>query len=322
MRKASCLQHRLVPWVMVLVLTLFAVACNEHLLEPEAANEALSAAPSDGEVAASKKGAKKCPQHVDFVVTDEASFLAALGAASPGDVIGVDGMIEITAEVEIMTENLTVTCATPGSGFFAGAGVRYMLDALANGVTVKQLVLDASGARGPYLAYNDGGAYTAEDVRFSNNTVLCGETCATIVGVKGAVLVGNTFEAEGAGGGLQIVGNGPRGPDGMSEWPTDGTRVQRNTIIATTPSTFDLVGGIRVRDGRNIEISKNIVRGPWLNGMSLDNIYESRIRQNRVKGAVNFGIATGLVSDYNVTLIIRNNVFRNNRVTDVRATSS
>ena len=56
-----------------------------------------------------------CP-NPSIVVTNEADLLAALAGASAGDVIGLDGVIEVAADLSISVEGVTLTCATPGSG--------------------------------------------------------------------------------------------------------------------------------------------------------------------------------------------------------------
>ena len=67
-------------------------------------------------------GHAACPLAADVVVTDQASLVAALGAAVAGDVIGVDGVIELSSAVGVLTAGITLTCATAGSGLVAGAG--------------------------------------------------------------------------------------------------------------------------------------------------------------------------------------------------------
>src|SRR5437899_149232 len=87
-----------------------------------------------------------CPTPANVVVHDQASLLAALGAAYPGEVIGLDGFFGISADVTIATPGVTLTCVTPGSGLFAvsGSGVQDLLIAAAKKVVVDRLVLDGS----------------------------------------------------------------------------------------------------------------------------------------------------------------------------------
>ncbi|HSG80673.1 MAG TPA: hypothetical protein VLC48_00365, partial [Gemmatimonadota bacterium] len=44
-------------------------------------------------LALGKGRAAACPTPADYVVTDQEEFIAAVDAASPGEVVGIDGMI-------------------------------------------------------------------------------------------------------------------------------------------------------------------------------------------------------------------------------------
>ncbi len=68
--------------LLVLTLGVFVAACSER---PTELGAALSSP------VFTKGGAAACPTPADVVVSDEASLLAALSSASPGDVIGLDG---------------------------------------------------------------------------------------------------------------------------------------------------------------------------------------------------------------------------------------
>ncbi len=269
-----------------------AAACSEPTAGPQGL-----LTPSFHEV-----GAVECEEEADFVVTEEASLLAALAAASPGDVIALDGFFGVTADVLIFTEDLTITCATPGSGLFAepGAVVFDILNPLARRVRVDRLVLDASGTiGGPYFTFNDGVDFFAEDVRFTNNTVTCGPVdCVFLAGTAGARVEGNHFEYAGSVTGVQLQGG------------IDGSRVKGNTIIATAPSLFPTFGGIRVRDGSDVEVEDNVVIGPWANSVAAANLLESEVESNRLEGAAIFGIATST----NTVLLTRDNEFEDNSI--------
>src|SRR5439155_25908959 len=115
-------------------------------------------------------------------VTHKASRRAVPGRATAGDVIGLDGVIAVAADLSISVEGVTPTCATPGSGLrvAVGATVSSLVKVLAPFVTVNGLTLDGTGAGDPYLALNDpddidndGVTGTASDVRLTNNTVMC-----------------------------------------------------------------------------------------------------------------------------------------------------
>ncbi len=112
--------------LLVLTLGVFVTACSERPTEPGSLSSPAFAI----------GGAAACPTEADVVVTDEASLLAALSAASPGDVIGIDGLIAITLDILIDTEELTLTCATSGSGLVAQPGVDNLVQVGVKGVRI------------------------------------------------------------------------------------------------------------------------------------------------------------------------------------------
>lgn len=288
---------------VVVVIALLS-ACSDQPGEPL----------TPGSPAFTKGGAAACPTPADFVVSDEAGLLSALSAASPGDVIGIDGFFEVTADVFIFTDDLTITCATPGSGLFAGPAVFDILNPVARRVTVERLVLDAGAAiGGPYFTFNDGVTFFAEDVRFTHNTAICGGRCTLLIGTSGAVIAENVFESAGSSTGVHLQGQGPFLPDGSRPRPIDGSRVERNTIIATAPSTNPNFGGIRLRDGRDVVVDHNEVLGPWANSVATAELQASTFESNRFAGAASYGIG---ISFGSLTLVpASDQVFRNNNVT-------
>lgn len=257
-------------------------------------------------------GAAACPTPAGLVVTDEASLLAALAGASPGDVIAIDGFFQVTADVVITTDDITLTCATRGSGLAAqaGAGVFFILEVLSKRVVVDRLLLDASATTdGPYFAFNDGLTAFAEDVRLTNNSVTCGPgECAFFAGTKGAVVADNYFESAGSVTGVHLQGAGP----GISI-RTDGSRIERNTIVATSPSTVPGFGGIRPRDGSNVVVAHNVVIGPWANSLSPARLSNGVIEGNRLEGAAIYGMRMSF--NPTVPISVTDNVIRNNQVT-------
>ncbi len=284
-----------------------AAACSEPPVEP---SMPLAAALAKG-------GAAACPTPADVVVTDEVGLLAALSAASPGDVIGLDGLIELTTTLILTTDDLTLTCATAGSGLAAQSGpvVADLIYATAKGVTVERLVLDGSEASdGVVSADNNGATSFAEDFRLTNNTVICGPFfCALFAGVKGAIIADNYFETAGSATGVHIQGHGSP----LTTRPSDGTRVERNTIVATGPRPFasPWLGGIRARDGANLVISRNVVVGPWRHSLSPAELATSVVEKNQLEGAREFGIRLSANFDPASAISMRDNTFRNNRVT-------
>jgi hypothetical protein len=238
-------------------------------------------------------GATACPTPANVVVHDEASLLAALSTAFQGEVIGLDGFFGISADVTIATPGVALTCATPGSGLFAtpGAGVQELLIVAAKKVVVDRLRLDDSqGGDTPLVAINDGVTFFAESLRFTNNTVTCGPGgCVFIGGGAGPVVTDNHFQSAGSFTGVQLQTNGPD-----NSIRIDGARVERNTVVATAPSTgFAFLGGIRPFNASNVVIADNTVIGPWVNALSLTRVAQSRIEGNHLQGAAVYGIRMG-----------------------------
>jgi len=221
-----------------------------------------------------------CPAARNVIVTTESQLIDALATAEAGAVIGIDGLIPITADVIVTTPNITLTCATPGSGLFAQAGAEVieLVTAAANGVTVDRLLLDGSNARDPFFA--DG----VVDVRITNNSVLCGAalnlgSCGFLNATPDAIVRGNQFRSTGSFSGLHLQAG------------IDGARVEDNTVTTTTAGRdAPSFGGLRIRDGANVVIARNTVRGPWRNSGGFADLDASIIEQNVFEGAVVYGI--------------------------------
>src|SRR5260370_22157904 len=124
MNRTTCL--------VLVVLVVAAAACREPNTPPTALK-----APA---LVVSAGGA--CPAPTDFIVSNEAELLAAIGAATPGQVIGVRGNIVVSADILITTPGITLTCASAGAGLTAQPADTDMLTVLADRVTVDRLVLD------------------------------------------------------------------------------------------------------------------------------------------------------------------------------------
>jgi len=279
--------------VAIVATIAVAAACREPSSGP-----ATSRAP-----AFAVSGAVACPTTADVTVSDEASLRAALSAASPGNVIALKGFFAVTADVPITTPSVTLTCAAPGSGIFAPPGFSglWLFQVLAGGVTVDRLVLDGGRApEGPYVAGTDGTlGFFADTARLTNNSVTCGRPtgeCAFFVGTRNAVVTDNRFESASSSTGVHL------------QQGIDGARVERNMIVATAPSTSFALGGIRVRDGSNVIVVDNVVRGPWSNSIATTNLVGSRFENNRLEGAAVDGIRFGVAPS-------SSNLFRNNQVT-------
>ncbi len=289
---------RRVTYAFPLLLAL-AAACREQGAVPTAGRPLFAAA-----------APAACPTPATVTVSDEAGLRAAIAAATPGTVIGIQGMIGLTQDDTIRTAGVTITCATPGSGLFAvpGGSVTDMLTVDARKVSVDHLVLDASQAiDGPYLSENDGVTAFAESTTFTNNSVTCPPdgVCAFIAGGIGAVVSDNAFQALGPFTGIQLQTNGAVG-----EIRIDGVRVERNTLVTTAPSTGGRQGAIRPFDAANAVIADNTAIGPWRAGVSATRLANSRVSGNTIQGARLFGIQTSPQA----VLPVLNNLFSNNRV--------
>src|SRR3989441_83200 len=235
--------------------------------------------------------ATACPTPSNVIVTNEADLRAALSAATPGYVIGLDGFFGVAADVIVGSPDVTLTCATPGSGIFPQPGFSgaWLLQVHATGVTVDRLVLDGGAVEGPYVAGADAhGLFVADGAQLTNNRVTCGNPngeCAFFVGTKLAVVADNRFESAGSGTGVHMQGG------------IDGTRVERNTIVTTAPPPDQFLGaGIRVRDGSNVVVADNVVRGPWRNSIATANL-AGTFERNDVAGALGNAVRTVGVHD-------------------------
>lgn len=279
------------------VVLLTIAACQDRTVAPTADRPSFSTMPSIA-----------CPSSPTFIVTDEASLRAALAAASPGAVIAIRGMVGIAADVFVETPNVTLTCASAGAGLFAlspSLDALILVDLGGSGAVVDGLVLDASA-----VSVNGSGAYLAADLfgpglpvpnlRFTHNTVTCGQgACILLGGTPGAVISNNTFTSAGSQTGVHV------------QLGVDSVRIEGNTIVATAPSTDFRFGGIRVIGARHVVIRDNTVTGPWANSLSLATLSASSVTENDLSGAAIYGIALSR----NTTRFVRSSTFSSNVVT-------
>ncbi len=266
---------------------------------------------------ATSAASPSCPANPTVRVSDDASLRAAIAAAQPGDVIAVSGTIEVTVDDTIATDNVTLTCATPGSGLVATPGVEDMLVVGAKGVVVTGLVLDGTHAdQSPFLALNDGVALLAQDVRFTNNTVTCTPfgDCVFFAGGTGAVVTDNLMQADGGLTGIQIQANGPDPTAIPLPIRVDGARIERNTVVATSTSGGGVFGGIRPFDASGLIIADNVVTGPWRRSLSATRLSDSRISGNQLQGALLDGIRTSAGGFTSPAGVVARNVFTGNQV--------
>jgi len=277
--------HRSLPFVSALLLGVL-IGCQDQSLSP---------APRQAGPSFATASAQACPANPSVIVTDEAGLRAALAAAHPGDVIAVSGTIELTTGDTIATDGVTLTCATPGSGLVAtDLSVLDVVTVTARGVTVDGLVLDGSRAGdSPFFALNDGVSFFAQDVRFTHNSVTCTVfgSCVFIVGGTGAVVSDNSFQATDAFTGIHLQANGPD-PNVVFPIRIDGARIERNSLVALTPSQGSRFGAIRPFDADSLVIADNVITGPWRNGISPARLTHSQIQHNQISGPVVDGIRT------------------------------
>ncbi len=306
--------HRSLRFIPALLLGVLG-GCQDRSVSP--------AAGRGGRSFATTASAASCPANPTAVVTDEATLRAALAAARPGDVIAVSGTIELTTGDTIATDGVTLTCATPGSGLVAapidstGFQVTDLVTVTARGVVLDNLVLDGSNASdSPLFAVNDGETAFAQDVRFTHNNVTCARfgSCVFIAGGTGAVVSDNSFEATDAFTGIHLQANGPDLTVPVFPIRIDGARIERNTIVALTPSLSSRFGAIRPFDADHLTIADNVISGPWRNGVSPARLANTQIQGNQIEGAVVDGIRTSSFGGAFPGLVARN-VFTSNRVT-------
>jgi hypothetical protein len=258
-----------------------------------------------------------CPGNPDVVVTDQDELFAALSSAGAGDVIGIDGMIEMSEPALIDHDGVTLTCATPSSGLFVTEGNSNvgLVDITASDVTLSRLVIDASEGRRAIRGLNFGTDIAAHATKISHNEVLCGwSSCVFLNGVAGVEIRANLIVAPGPVRlGVHIQGHGPFAADGGRPRMIDGARIEGNVIVAQDESSHQAFGGIRARDGVDVSISHNDVLGRWQNSMSLDDLKDSHIKENSFVDPIQYGIVMGLSSPF--VAGVRGNLLHNNSVT-------
>jgi hypothetical protein len=282
-------------------LFVFVAACDDPVSVPESRE---SAAPLSS-VSSSAVGQCGTPT---VTVNNEASLQSAVSNAAPGTVIGVEGLIPVSTTVLIMTNGVTLTCASQGSGLVVAPNYQpeTLLLVQASGVTVRSLVLDASSAFGGVDAYPGDDGLPIGGLVIVGNDLKCGSfECMLLSSTPAAVVAHNLLTANGVGTGLHIQGFAEDGG-------IDGTRVERNTIVATAPSTDDRWGAIRVLGGNRMFIAGNDVRGPWQNGIALSRVGESTIALNHLDGAANYGFAVTVAASGPTGL--NNSVIRDNEI--------
>ncbi len=288
----------------IVATVLFLGACSEPVTSPEFDTEAT--------LEFTQTGVAGCATRPDIIVTDETMLLDAIANASPGMVIAIKGFFAVSADIEIPTDGITITCARPGAGLYAAtADVTAILRPQADKITIERLILDASAAAsGPIRATNNGESSFATRTHVTNNRVICGPgTCTFFIGVRAGRIEHNHFLAlDAPTTGIHVQGSGPLDEQGNRPRPIDGTRIHHNTIVSRDGSLF--FGAVRARDGSGVVVAHNKVVGPWKNSFALTNLRASRVESNRLTGAEINGI---LVLDLSAV------VFRANEIAGAQA---
>jgi hypothetical protein len=236
--------------------------------------------------------AGSCAASPTAVVSTEAELRAAVAAAQPGDVIAITGMIPLEASVVLPTPGITVTCAEPGAGLeLVNRFLGILLEVEARDVTISGLHLDGEYGYAPIAAFNVFNQ-DFSNTRVVGNHIECGyTTCVFFVGTTGTQILDNHFAGDRTNTGIQF--QAPyRTAEGIPINPVDGAVISRNVLETSESYPAGVYGAIRVRDGSNVTITHNEVGAGWTNGIALTNVYDSRVDQNRVDGALYYGITT------------------------------
>lgn len=247
------------------------------------------AAPAARAAGPSRAAASACAASPTAVASSEAELRAAVAAAQPGDVIAISGTVSLASVVSVATAGITITCAEPGAGLDLADGNRGMLlDLRASGITISGLRLDAEYGFGAILAFHFGQDLSG--IRIAGNHVRCGYTvCMLMVGTRDTHVTDNHLAGDSTNTGIQFQSPG-RLADMTPIFPVDNVVISRNLIETSKSYPNGIYGAIRVRDGSNATISHNEIRAGWTNGIALTNVYDSRVDQNRIDGALYYGI--------------------------------
>lgn len=255
-------------------------------------------------------GSVACATTGAAVVSSEAALRAALAAAQPGDVVAIDGMITLNSNVEVeVPEGVTLTCASAGSGVTATIWRLAMIYTDSPNSTISGLVIHGGNSDWPIYVLNGYLRTDVTGVRVQGNSVDCGWAgCAFIIGAPQTTVSGNTFgTVRNAGTGIHLQGSGPL--------RVDGSQVLDNVITAHAPLGAPGFGAIRPRDGTDVVVRGNVIRGPWSNGIALTEIREGLFEQNTVEGATRFGVFFALILNRPIT--VRSSLFRANDFTSI-----
>lgn len=257
-------------------------ACADSTVEPrlEGVNAAATARTTSG-----------CVPTTTVAFT-ESQLNVMLAVAQPGDVIAVGGTVVVTDAVR-PSRGVTLTCAAPGDGIAAAPGYSYfnLIEVIFPDVTVQGLTIATTPAAWPIYVERsvfevDGVLVNGVNARVVGNTFACGSSgCAFFIGSANTLVADNHFTASGSASGIHMQGFGA--------YRIDGMRVVGNTIIARSPSGAPSFGAIRPRDGSDVVLRDNDIRGPWSNGIATTMLSGSVFERNGVDGARRYGLFVG-----------------------------
>lgn len=255
------------------------------------------------------KAARQCLEAPDFVVQDEGSFFAALESARPWDEIAVDGMIALGRHAMVSTPALTIGCATPGSGltmapWFEGETWGFMTIG-APDVTLRGLRIDGGPTTEVPVFAGEDGTTPLENVRlrFVGNDVIYGAQGGLFTaGAREVTVSDNRFHGERAQYAAHVQTQG------------GGSRVERNDMSVQVGGFLlsPTAAAIRLRDGGGGVVADNVIRGPFVRGINVAELWDSDIVGNTVDGVLTYGIRAS-INPYQ-PISVHHNRIRNNRI--------
>jgi nitrous oxidase accessory protein NosD len=267
-----------------------------------------------------------CPTYPDYIVQDMLALDVALAMVQPGEVIGIDGLIEYgytdgRGRLLLDQDGMTLTCASPGSGivtgpeYGTGPTAQYPFYVRAPHVTISHLTIDLPQSGTVFYTSNNGGSvWRAAGTQFLENQITCGAgLCVWTSGEAGTLIVGNTFTALGSKGVLHLQGRGAYDDGGNRAFPIDGSRILDNVITGVGPQDLSsaTTAGVRVRDGSSVVVSGNDISGGFPHSIYLSNLEGPIIEKNNGIGAAHFGLLVSEGPDFRRTndLVVKNNKF-------------
>ncbi|HEX9729751.1 MAG TPA: right-handed parallel beta-helix repeat-containing protein [Gemmatimonadales bacterium] len=275
-------RRRVVAWPVPLAAIVLSLACADTATQP-------TTTPTFGAA-----GGQGCPKRPTVIVTDEAALRHAATNAGAGDIIALDGMIAVGAgNVRLVTDGVTLTCATDGSGIVFRNNRR--IEVFANHVVVDHLVVDGGGSALPILVTGSDGPDCCVNVGLTDNLVRGFQLTGVFVlrAIAGLDISGNRFEGSPTAlGAIHVQGTAS---DGTIAWNS----------VDMPEGAF---AGISVLDARRMAVEHNRVFGAPFAGLRVGTD-DSEWRSNTVDGATGFGVLFEFP-------LRTGNLIRNNRLTN------